>query len=156
MVYAAFLFTWILLKLLNFSVLVARIIHFTWIGKYFIDPLNYIKYHVSLLAVTTGNFTYIYIFKDVYILERESGHVRMGRSWGRGRDNPQVDSLLRVDPDTGLDPRTLEPWPEPKGPLLNQLSHSSVPIVKIIEPKLRSLFRSELIFIRPPLLQCDS
>ena len=30
------------------------------------------------------------------------------------RENPEADSLLRVDPSAGLDPRTLKSWPEPK------------------------------------------
>ena len=46
---------------------------------------------------------------------------------GRGRGY-QVDSVLKMDPDVGLDPTTLRSWPEPKASLtLNSLNHPGAP-----------------------------
>ena len=46
-----------------------------------------------------------FILKDfIYLLEREKAKASGGSGKGRGkeRENPQVDPLLRTDPDAGL------------------------------------------------------
>jgi len=66
--------------------------------------------HGGLKQLNFGNmFTQIFtvagcFFKKIYLFERE-------REWDRGAErggeNPQADSSLSMEPDMGLDPRTL-------------------------------------------------
>jgi len=48
----------------------------------------------------------LFFFKDlfIYLNERQS---EWGEQRERERENPQAESPLRVEPDTGLDPRSL-------------------------------------------------
>jgi len=48
------------------------------------------------------NFPLFYLFFEDYLLERESAH-----GGGAGERESQADTLLRAEPDAGLDPRTL-------------------------------------------------
>ena len=54
-------------------------------------------------------------FEDLFIWEREWGGGQMEKEW----ENPQVHPLLSVDPEAGLNPRTLRSWPE----LKSRVSH---------------------------------
>ena len=61
-------------------------------------------------------FIYIYIifFKDFFLYSREKGGDRAQVGGEEGERESQADSLLSVEPDSGLDPTTTRSQPEPK------------------------------------------
>ena len=54
-----------------------------------------------------------YFFLRFYLFEKEREWAKEGAQAGEEAEE-EADSLLNKEPDVGLDPRTLESWPEPK------------------------------------------
>ena len=86
------------------------------IQRYLLFPLH----PISTLPLT-GDRLYsllvIYFFKDfIYLFDRYRSQV--GREAGGAGWGWEEGSLLSRETDVGLDPRTLESWPEPKAEVL--------------------------------------
>jgi len=107
---------------------------------------------IHQIQLTFGYYTilfllFIKIFKNLFILERESGERELGR------DSQRISSRLHVSvkPDSGLHPMALRSQPELKSIRTpNRLSHPDVPLLHHFK------FNSQdLAEIRVSFLQLD-
>ena len=58
---------------------------------------------------------FVFVLKDfIYLFERDREREKEQEWWGRTEGEGEADSLLRREPNVGLDPRTPGSWPEPK------------------------------------------
>ena len=55
-----------------------------------------------------------FIFLKIYLFERKKERESSRQKQREGKKESQADSLLSMEPDTGLDPRTLRLGPKPK------------------------------------------
>ena len=68
--------------------------------------LAYIAYslvYLSMQELSRSDLLFLFIFLR-FIYFRESVHTSGGRGRERGIKNPQADSLMSIEPDSGLDP----------------------------------------------------
>ena len=90
----------------------------TWVNR---KDFLFLFSYISAFKRTMSLFTYF--FKDLFIWERQCAPISRRR--GRGRGDPQANSLLSVELDLGLDVTTqvIMSWDESLSQMLNQLNH---------------------------------